>query len=398
MRIIHTSDWHLGQHFMGKSRAAEHKAFLDWLLEQVAEHRVDAVIVAGDVFDTGAPPSYARELYNQFIVQMQAQGARLVILGGNHDSVATLGESRELLACLNTQVIPGGLSGPEQHLIELEDRQGQPGALLCAIPFLRARDLLASEAGQSGQDKQAALTQAIADRYRAVFELAQARNKASQNKLPILATGHLTTVGARSSESVRDIYIGTLDAFPASAFPEADYIALGHLHKAQKVAGSEHIRYCGSPIPLSFDEAGQQKQVLLVAFDQGALQSVSALAVPLFQPLASLKGELEALGEQIRALPPGSWLEVEVTGQDYLSDLQARVQALCEGIEVELLRVRRSRSGERQLAAEAKETLADLNPTEVFERRLAAEQLEPALAGELRSRFSTVLSELENDA
>ena len=98
MRLLHTSDWHLGQHFMGKTREAEHRAFLAWLLEQVREREVDAVLVAGDVFDTGAPPSYARELYNHFIVELRQAGAELVILGGNHDSVATLGESRTLLA------------------------------------------------------------------------------------------------------------------------------------------------------------------------------------------------------------------------------------------------------------------------------------------------------------
>ena len=105
MRIIHTSDWHLGQFFYTRSRAAEHQAFFNWLIDRVEEHQVDAVIVAGDIFDTGSPPSYARELYNRFVVDLQRTGCQLIVLGGNHDSVATLNESRELLACLNAQVI-----------------------------------------------------------------------------------------------------------------------------------------------------------------------------------------------------------------------------------------------------------------------------------------------------
>ncbi len=100
MRILHTSDWHLGQHFMGKSRQAEHQALIAWLLEQVAEHQVDAVLIAGDIFDTGTPPSYARELYSQLVVRLHEAGVALLLLGGNHDSPATLGESRELLARL----------------------------------------------------------------------------------------------------------------------------------------------------------------------------------------------------------------------------------------------------------------------------------------------------------
>ena len=105
MRILHTSDWHLGQHFMGKSRQAEHQALIDWLLAQVDEHAVDAVLIAGDIFDTGTPPSYARELYSQLVVRLHTAGVSLLLLGGNHDSVATLGESRELLACLSATVI-----------------------------------------------------------------------------------------------------------------------------------------------------------------------------------------------------------------------------------------------------------------------------------------------------
>src|SRR5471032_1272634 len=105
MRILHTSDWHLGQHFIGKTRQTEHQAFIGWLIEQINLHAVDAVIVAGDIFDTGAPPSYARELYNHFVVELQPTGCQLIVLAGNHDSVATLNESRELLSCLNTQVI-----------------------------------------------------------------------------------------------------------------------------------------------------------------------------------------------------------------------------------------------------------------------------------------------------
>src|SRR5574343_1339065 len=108
MKLLHTSDWHFGQNFFGKSRAAEHEAFLRWLLGQVREQQADALLVVGDVFDTGTPPSYARELYNRFIVELRDTGCQLVVLGGNHDSVSMLNESRGLLACLNVQVVAHG--------------------------------------------------------------------------------------------------------------------------------------------------------------------------------------------------------------------------------------------------------------------------------------------------
>ncbi|WP_444436802.1 exonuclease subunit SbcD [Pseudomonas sp. A6] len=404
MRILHTSDWHLGQHFMGKSREAEHRAFCRWLVERVREHDVDAVIIAGDVFDTGAPPSYAREQYNRFIVELRETGASLVVLGGNHDSVAMLEESRELLAVLGTRVIAAAGADLDRQLLVLPQRDGTPGAVLCAIPFLRPRDLLASQAGQSAQDKQLALQQGIQAHYQALFALAEAKRAELGGKLPIVATGHLTTVGASASESVREIYVGSLEAFPTSAFPAADYIALGHIHRPQKVGGLEHVRYCGSPIALSFDEARQAKEVLLVDLDESGLRAVTPLPVPCFQPLQSLAGDLDslpaALAEAANLGTPERpvWVEVLVRSDDYLNDLQARLEKLCEELPVEVLRTRRERGNQQAgLFGEARETLDELSAEDVFEQLLDAEQLEPPLRQELAGLYRQVVAELQEE-
>jgi len=400
LRILHTSDWHLGQHFMGKTRQTEHQAFCSWLLEQVRAREVDVLLIAGDVFDTGAPPSYAREQYYRLVVELRDAGCALVVLGGNHDSPAMLGESRSLLAQLGAQVVPGvGVDLAEQVLL-LNDRTGQPGAVLCAIPFIRPRDVLASQAGQSAQDKQQSLQQAIAEHYRALYELASSTRDELGQALPIIATGHLTTVGASASESVREIYVGSLEAFPTSAFPPADYIALGHIHRPQKVGGLEHIRYSGSPIALSFDEARQQKEVLLLEFG-AALQSITPLPVPVFQPMASLRGSLKELAGAIaEAAAQGTpqrpvWLEVQVSTDDYLSDLQSRINALCEGLPVEVLRIRRERGNAMaSLASEARETLDELSVEDVFARRLQQETLEEEDALRLQGLYRQVLEAL----
>lgn len=401
MRILHTSDWHLGQHFMGKTRQAEHQAFCAWLLEQVRAHDVDVLLIAGDVFDTGAPPSYAREQYYRLVVELRDAGCAQVVLGGNHDSPAMLGESRSLLAQLGTQVVPSvGVDLAEQVLV-LNDRTGQPGAVLCAIPFIRPRDVLASQAGQSAQDKQQSLQQAIAEHYRALYELAASKRDELGLTLPIIATGHLTTVGASASESVREIYVGSLEAFPTSAFPPADYIALGHIHRPQKVGGLEHIRYSGSPIALSFDEARQQKEVLLLTFEGATLQSITPLPVPVFQPMASLRGSLKELAGAIAEVAAQGtperpvWLEVQVSSDDYLSDLQSRINALCEGHPVEVLRIRRERgNAAASLASEARETLDELSVEDVFARRLQQETLEEEDAQRLQGLYRQVLEAL----
>ncbi|MDD3352033.1 exonuclease subunit SbcD [Zoogloea sp.] len=407
MRILHTSDWHLGQHFMGKSRQAEHQALIDWLLVQVNTHQVDAVLIAGDLFDTGSPPSYARELYNQLVLRLHQVGVALLLLGGNHDSVAVLAESRALLARLGATVIAAA-GAPADHVCVLPRRDGTPGCVVCAIPFIRPRDVVSSQAGESAEDKRQALLSALQAHYDAVHELALARQTALAAELgrtlPILATGHLTTVGASASESVREIYVGSLEAFPTSAFPPVAYIALGHIHRPQAVGGLEHVRYSGSPLPLSFDEASQDKEVLRVDFEEDRLTAVTPLAIPRFQPLVSLEGSLSTLPAQLQASASGGsgarpvWLEITVREDDYLADLPARIDALTSGLPVEVLRIRRARGASTpHLEARTQETLHELSPTEVFQRRLAQEQLDEPVQSALNTRYQRILTSLEED-
>ncbi|WP_434586194.1 exonuclease subunit SbcD [Klebsiella sp. R390] len=397
MRIIHTSDWHLGQNFYSKSRAAEHSAFLDWLLSIAQQHEVDAIIVAGDIFDTGSPPSYARELYNHFVVQLQQTGCQLVVLAGNHDSVATLNESRDILAFLKTTVVAN--AGHAPFILPLRD--GTPGAVFCPVPFLRPRELVTSQAGHSSGEKQQQLLIAISDYYQQQYQQACALR--GDRPLPIIASGHLTTVGASKSDAVRDIYIGTLEAFPASHFPPVDYIALGHIHRAQLVGGNEHIRYSGSPISLSFDETGKSKSVNLVMFADGHLTDVSPLTVPVTQPLAVLKGDFASISEQLgqwRDAPadPVTWLDIEITSDEYLHDIQRKIQAQADDLPVEVLLVRRSRAQrERILAGERRETLSELRVEEVFERRLAQETLEETQQQRLKQLFNETLHSLHGE-
>ncbi|EMQ5757224.1 exonuclease subunit SbcD [Proteus mirabilis] len=397
MRIIHTSDWHLGQYFFIKTRAQEHQQFLDWLLAQIREQQVDAVIVAGDIFDTGSPPSYARELYNRFVVAIRDTQCQLIILGGNHDSVATLNESKSLLACLNTTVIANVHTETPQAPIILYQKNHTPGALLCAIPYLRPRDMINSKSGQSGADKQGALKEAIADYYQRQYQAALDLRKQLNVNIPIIATGHLTTIGASVSDSVREIYIGTLEAFNATLFPPFDYIALGHIHRPQRVNKSGHIRYSGSPIPLSFDESAQQKSVCLIDFEQDKLAEMTLLPIPEFQLLRTLSGslqeiatQLEKLATQYNEMDTTIWLDIEVSTQDYLSDIQNRIQELTQSPLFEVIVLRRARKQHQALMQNEKETLTELTVYDVFERRLAQHQFETE---EDKTRLTTLFKQ-----
>ncbi|MEZ8355379.1 exonuclease subunit SbcD [Vibrio splendidus] len=383
MKILHTSDWHLGQNFYNKSRKNEHERFLQWLLEQVTEHDIDAIIVAGDIFDTSTPPSYAREMYNKFVVDSNKIGCQLVLLGGNHDSVSVLKETQQLLKYMGADVIPNTNEDHATQVVELKGKNGDVEALVCAIPFIRPRDVLTSQAGVTGVERQKQLGDAIKQHYQSVYDAAVEKRATFENSehMPIIATGHLTAMGVQQSDSVRDIYVGNLDGFAADGFPDADYIALGHIHRPQVVAKREYIRYCGSPIPLSFDELKSQKQVCVVEFVEGE-RTISQLPVPTFQPLAEIKGDLSEIESQLNQYigldsEQSVWLSIEVQAQDYLSDLQERMRALTEGLNVEVLQLRRARERRNQaLEQESAETLSELSPMDVFTKRIALEEFE----------------------
>lgn len=433
MRIIHSSDWHLGQFFYGKSRANEHKQFLSWLLAQVSAHQIDAVIVAGDIFDTGTPPSYAREMYFDFIGNMHKLGCQLVVLAGNHDSVAMLAESKPLLEHLSTRVIPvviseiniddeeneikneisstENLTQESEQVFYLYDKDGKAKAVICAIPFIRPRDVIKSQAGQSAAQKQQSLQNAISEHYQQLFVQAQGLAK---GQLPIIATGHLTTVGVTRSESVRDIYIGTLDAFPANAFPPADYIALGHIHRSQKVAKTEHIRYCGSPIPLSFDEVAQDKVVLLVEFEN-CKAKVTDLVVPRFQSMAMIKTGLDTLSDDVKSVLTNQqnradnktenldenkiWLDIEINSAEYLHDLTERIENLVAQYPVEILLVRRSKKSRELMPSQLKKiTLNELSLDDVYESRIAQENWQTTQELARKERLSELFKQAVAEA
>ncbi len=409
MKILHTSDWHLGQNFYNKSRKNEHERFLQWLLEQVTEHDIDAIIVAGDIFDTSTPPSYAREMYNKFVVDSNKIGCQLVLLGGNHDSVSVLKETQQLLKYMGADVIPNTNEDHATQVVELKGKNGDVEALVCAIPFIRPRDVLTSQAGVTGVERQKQLGDAIKQHYQSVYDAAVEKRATFENSehMPIIATGHLTAMGVQQSDSVRDIYVGNLDGFAADGFPDADYIALGHIHRPQVVAKREYIRYCGSPIPLSFDELKSQKQVCVVEFIEGE-RTISQLPVPTFQPLAEIKGDLSEIESQLNQYigldsDQSVWLSIEVQAQDYLSDLQERMRALTEGLNVEVLQLRRARERRNQaLEQESAETLSELSPMDVFTKRIALEEFETdsekARLERMTVKFKQVMVEVSESA
>ncbi len=346
MKAIHTSDWHLGRRLGGRSRHDESAAFLDWLAETVRREQVSLLLVAGDVFDNGTPSGRTQELYYGFLFKAVSAGCRhIVITGGNHDSPSLLDAPGTLLRRLGVHVMGAPGDVPSDEVIVLRDAAGKTEAVVCAVPYLPDRVLRTSEAGESPEDKNTRLLEGLRRHYTEVCGAGAEIKEAAGGGVPLIAMGHLFAAGGRRSDGdgVRELSIGTILRADASIFPPSvDYVALGHLHLPQIVAGNEFIRYAGSPLPMGFGEAGQEKQVVLLDFEKNT-PSVRPIPVPCFRELARVAGTLPEILERLTALKESGreiWLEVVYSGDEFIPDLGDRIEALLDGSGLSLLILR----------------------------------------------------------
>jgi len=387
MKILHTSDWHLGHNLMIKDRKSEHRQFLSWLTECLTTEEIDILIVAGDIFDSGTPPNYALQLYYQFLQKIPDSPCKhVVIIGGNHDSVSTLHAPKEVLKLLQIHVIGGVTDNLEDELLLLKHDNGDPMAIVCAVPFLRDRDVRKSVAGESYEEKNRALFDGIKSHYHQLRDKALEVRNTSQSKtyLPLLATGHLFTAGGKVSDGIREIYVGSLGQISASSFPdEFDYIALGHLHRPQKVGGLDHICYSGSPIPLSFSEARNPKSVIIADFDSNGTKDIKTLPVPCFQELKLIKGTLEKIEFEINEVEikvdqSPIWLEIQLDTEKWTPGIHESIKEMVQEKPFEILAIKRLQNldPKRLTQTEKYETLEELTPEAVFKKRLSMETMD----------------------
>ena len=398
MKIIHSSDWHIGRALHGRKRYDEFESYLNWLLETIKQNEINAILVAGDIFDSSVPGNRAQELYYRFLSEVSSSSCRhVVIIAGNHDSPSFLNAPRKLLRFLNVHVVGNSSEELNDEVLVLCDQDDKPELIVCAVPYLRDRDIRSSEAGESLEDKEKKLLDGIREHYAAVGALAEQKRTELGLDIPIVGMGHLFTAGGRTIEGdgVRELYIGSLALVKASSFPACfDYTALGHLHVPQRVNGSETIRYSGSPLAIGFGEANQKKSICQVDFENGVV-TVKLIEVPVWQKLESIKGnwnEIENRIGELVAIDSSAWLEIIYQGDEIISDLQERVVASVEDSKLEILRIKNTRLIDRVLEQSGiEETLDDLDENEVFERCLASHEVPQDQRRELLSTYQELL-------
>ncbi len=386
MKLLHTSDWHLGQSLQQFDRSFEHTQFLAWLLDTLVAEQVDVLLIAGDVFDNSNPSAASQSQLYHFLTEARRRLPRLnvVMTAGNHDAPARLEAPAPFLALLDAVVIglvgrnSGDDSGASIDLnrivVPLKDAAGQIAAWCIAMPFLRPSDLPRIE---GAPDPYGA---GIAALYAQAYAFATNKRMAGQ---AIIALGHChISGGAVSKDSERRIVIGGVEALSGDIFaPGISYVALGHLHLAQKIGGDPTRRYCGSPLPMSFSEINYPHQVVLVELSGETVvstreiripRSVELLSVPhVAAPIAAVLTQLQAIENS--DLPEAQWpyLVVRVRLEQPEPDLRTQVQAALLGKPVRLVRIETSTQQSAELVAAplvAIDALSAMAPAGFFER------------------------------
>lgn len=403
LRLLHTSDWHLGHTLHNIPRDFEHELFLDWLLATLDSERVDALVVAGDLFDSANPTAAAQAQWYRFVARARGRmpGLNLVFIGGNHDSASRLDAPRPVFDALGVRVVGGLPRTPDGQLdcgrllVPLHDAAGRLAAWLAAVPFLRPVDLPRVADAATDADP---LIDGVRALYASVLDCARAR---LAKGVALLAAGHCYMVGtALSEQSERKILGGNQHALPSDIFPaDVTYAALGHLHLAQSVGDRENVRYSGSPLPLSLAEARYRHQVVLVELDGDRASSIRPIEVPRAVqilrvpatgalPPDALLAALEALPARDDTIPESArpYLGATVLLDRPDPGLKLRVERALEARLPRLLKLSVEYQGAGLALPEAVRatTLAELTPEEVFrkahERRFATAPSDTLLA------------------
>lgn len=379
IRILHTADWHLGQTFFGYDRSEEHELFLNWLAEEMKQKEIDALIIAGDVFDVSNPSAASQSIYYRFICRVTAENPQLqiVIVAGNHDSAARLEAPLPLLQAMRTEVrgvvrkLEGGEIDYDHLTVELKNRNGEVELLCMAVPFLRQGDYPAV------QTEGNPYTEGVRELYTQLLKRLWKRRKENQ---AIVAIGHLQATGSEIAEkdySERTV-IGGLECVSPDTFSEQiAYTALGHIHKSQRVSGREYIRYAGSPIPMSFAEKHYHHGVVMVTFDEGSVVEMQRLECPKLVPLVSVPDREPALPEVVlealKALPEvdgvAPYLEVKVLLEEPEPMLRQEVEEALKDKNYRLARIVSTYHSEAQSvekeSEEWKRGLQEMSPLQI---------------------------------
>jgi len=383
MKILHTGDWHLGQLFHEYDRTYEHQQFLNWLVTTIKEQQIDVLLISGDVFDLSNPSAACIKMFYTFLNRAVKidRDLQIIITAGNHDSASRLESPKPLLESSSIHII-GIIEKDEQGnidydklMIPLKNRSGDIKAWCLAVPFLRMGDY------PSIADCDNPYAEGVTAFYKEIYLKAIAKKQDGQS---IICMGHLHTQQAELTDmdTTERLIMGGVESISASAFhPDIKYVALGHIHKAQRIGGNEHIRYCGSPIPMSFSELNYKHQVIVFDLDEDVIHNLQQVEVPVTIKLLSIPSKHSKLSEVLSALEQlpakavnpelASYLEVRVLLDGPEPGLRHKIETVLADKQVRLatIKTKYPDADNKEKTAELYEQkLHELKPGEVFSK------------------------------
>ena len=388
MKILHTADWHLGVSLGAEKRFEEFDRLLSHFCSLIREEGIEAVIIAGDVFDSHMPSNRAAEQYYRFLIHAGLAGAReIIVTGGNHDSAAYLEATKEVLKYISVHVFASASADCKDMVLELKDKNGKLAALVGAVPYLHERDLVLVEGGQNIAEREAALRSAVLDYY---HRMAETLNSIDTS-VPHIVTGHLF---ATDDKKKNDSWTGTLMSISADEFPASiDYLALGHLHDSHtlKTANQTCIRYPGAPVNVSFRELGAAKSLTVIDTDD--IRNIREIALPSFQDMRIIRGSTAEISAELIALKAEDhsiWCSVENTGE-YEPGLSENLNEIVKDSKVRILSCTSCATNPAVLQRLPEERhLADLAPVEVFKLMLNESKITGDTAEQLLAAFNEI--------
>ncbi|GAA4309135.1 exonuclease SbcCD subunit D [Compostibacter hankyongensis] len=409
MNILHTADWHIGQLFHEYDRTYEHQRFLDWLLATLTTEQIDVLLVSGDVFDLSNPSAASIKMFYSFLNQTVKQNPdlQIIVTAGNHDSASRLESPKPLLESSNIHIVGliekdwNGNIDYSKITLPLKDKAGNTKAWCIAAPFLRMGDY------PSLPDCANPYAEGITAFYKAAYEYAASQKEPEQ---AIIAMGHLHAQQAEVGDidkTERPI-MGGVECISAAAFDHnIRYVALGHIHKAQRVGGKEHIRYCGSPLPMSFSETHYKHQVIVFNIGAGHIEELKAIEIPVSVPLLRVPAVHSALPEVLDSLQQlaafegdsqtAPYLEVRVLLEGPEPGLRHKVETALAGKKFRLAKIDvcyntpEKQPGESP--AVSAEALKELQPLEVVQKVYQSKYNNP-LPEDLQQLFQQVAQEV----
>jgi len=395
MKILHTSDWHIGHRLHEQSQSLEQTNFLEWLSNFIRNNNIDILIVSGDIFDNGFPSTQSQKMYFDFLIKIQTTNCKhIVITGGNHDAPGTINAPKELLDALSIKVIGKATENISDEVFEfkIDDEK----VIIAAVPYLRDQDIRRAVAGESFDDITQKYKHALINHYNEIYNYC---NKKRDNLTPIIAMGHLFAIGGTTTESEQQIYVGGLGDIGANDFPEFDYVALGHLHRPQKIGNENNIRYSGSPYILSFSEINYDKKVIVIDTDKKQIKNIVEIIIPRFREFFKVSGSVDQCIAELhlideKQLKPLPWVEVVLDNKNGVITGASEINNATEGLNLKVLKITLKDDvkyeGIKSLAEKHK-NVKELLPIDVFKRKCEENEFDLDDNQEILDAFNEIL-------